>query len=189
MAASFDERIELRWHEVGIIGSGPAGLSAAARAAELGIPHVLLEAEAHASNTIHKYQKGKHVMAEPQILPLRSPLSFAAGRREEVLGKWDEEIAKLAIDIRYGQEVTAITGSDGAFQVATKRGDAFLCRKVVLAIGLQGNLRKLGVRASRSRACSTSSTTPRPTRTRRSWSWARATPRSRTRWPSRRATA
>jgi len=145
MAASFDERIELRWHEVGIIGSGPAGLSAAARAAELGVPHVLLEAEAHASNTIHKYQKGKHVMAEPQILPLRSPLSFAAGRREEVLGKWDEEIAKLAIDIRYGQEVTAITGSDGAFQVATKRGDAFLCRKIVLAIGLQGNLRKLGV--------------------------------------------
>ena len=26
------------------------------------------------SNTIYKYQKGKHVMAEPQILPLRSPL-------------------------------------------------------------------------------------------------------------------
>ena len=64
--------------QIAIIGSGPAGLSAAAHAAELGVSHVLLEAEPHVSNTIYKYQKGKHVMAEPQILPLRSPLTFAA---------------------------------------------------------------------------------------------------------------
>src|SRR5206468_576592 len=75
-------------YEIGIIGSGPAGLSAAARAAELGVSHVLLESEAHVSNTIHKYQKGKHVMAEPRILPLRSSLDFDAGTREEVLDTW-----------------------------------------------------------------------------------------------------
>jgi len=80
MSSQFDDRIEFRWYQVGIIGSGPAGLSAAAHAAELGVSHVLLEAEQHASNTIYKYQKGKHVMAEPQILPLRSPMSFAASR-------------------------------------------------------------------------------------------------------------
>ena len=66
---------------IGIIGSGPAGLSAAAHAAELGVAHVLLEAEPRLSSTIQKYQKGKHVMAEPQILPLRSPLTFQAGKR------------------------------------------------------------------------------------------------------------
>ena len=40
------------------VGSGPAGLSAAARAAELGIAHVLLEKADHLSDTIYKYQKG-----------------------------------------------------------------------------------------------------------------------------------
>ncbi|HEX5628645.1 MAG TPA: cyclic nucleotide-binding domain-containing protein [Usitatibacteraceae bacterium] len=143
--SQFDERTEFRWHKVGIIGSGPAGLSAAAHAAELGVSHVLLESEAQASNTIYKYQKGKHVMAEPQILPLRSPMSFAAGKREEILGKWNEEIEKHKVNIRFGQEVNSIAGEDGAFEVRTKQGEVFYCRKIVLAIGLQGNLRKLGV--------------------------------------------
>ena len=145
MAASFDERTEFRWHEVGIIGSGPAGLSAAAHAAELGVSHVLLEAEDHPSNTIRKYQKGKHVMAEPQVLPLRSPLTFGAGKRETVLDNWDREIAMQEINIRYGCEVTAITGEDGMFEVKTRAGEVFFCRKIILAIGLQGNLRPLGV--------------------------------------------
>ncbi len=145
MSSPFGERTGLQWYQVGIIGSGPAGLSAAAHAAELGVAHVLLESEMQASNTIHKYQKGKHVMAEPQILPLRSPMSFAAGRREEILERWNEELERLGVDIRYGREVTAITGGDGNFAVATKQGEVFLCRKIVLAIGLQGNLRKLGV--------------------------------------------
>jgi len=131
--------------DLGIIGSGPAGLSAAAHAAELGVSHVLLEAEGHASNTIHKYQKGKHVMAEPQILPLRSPLAFAAGKREAVLEAWNRGLEAHKVNVRYGSEVSAIAGADGAFEVKTRAAGTFRCRKVILAIGLQGNLRKLGV--------------------------------------------
>jgi len=74
---------------IAIVGSGPSGLSAAAHAAELGVSHVLLEAEQHPADTIYKYQKGKHVMAEPSVLPLRSPMSFAAGTREEIIGAID----------------------------------------------------------------------------------------------------
>jgi len=143
--ANFDQRIEFRRNAICIIGAGPAGLSAAAHCAELDIPYVLLEAADHASNTIYKYQKGKHVMAEPQILPLRSPLSFAAGKREIVLDTWNVEIAKLGVDIRYGQEVVAIGGKSGAFEIGTKSGETFFANSVILAIGLQGNLRTLGV--------------------------------------------
>ncbi|MGZ4994855.1 MAG: FAD-binding protein, partial [Methylobacter sp.] len=52
-------------YRVAIVGAGPAGLSAAIRAAETGLSHILLEAESHLSNTIHRFQKGKYVMAEP----------------------------------------------------------------------------------------------------------------------------
>jgi len=131
--------------QIAIIGSGPAGLSAAAHAAELGVSHVLLEAEPHVSNTIYKYQKGKHVMAEPQILPLRSALTFAAGKREAVLDAWNREMAAKKVNLRHGCEVAAISGCDGAFEIRTKGGETFQAAKVVLAIGLQGNLRKLGV--------------------------------------------
>ena len=73
---------------IAVVGSGPGGLSAAARAAEMGVTHVLLEQTAAHANTIQRYQKGKHVMAEPNVLPLRSPLAFEAGTREKILDEW-----------------------------------------------------------------------------------------------------
>lgn len=131
--------------KVAIVGSGPSGLSAAAHAAELGESHVLLESEPHAADTIYKYQKGKYVMAEPSVLPLRSPLSFAAGTREAVLGAWDAEIAKYKVNLKHGAGVTSITGKRGAFALQLTNGETVEAEHVVLAIGLQGNLRKLGV--------------------------------------------
>src|SRR4051812_43947920 len=132
-------------YQIAIIGSGPAGLSAAPHAAALGVSHVLLEAEPHVSNTIYKYQKGKHVMAEPQVLPLRSPLTFEAGKREAVLDAWNRAVGDKKVNLRHGCEVTAVSGSDGAFEIRTRSGETLRAAKIVLAIGLQGNLRKLGV--------------------------------------------
>jgi CRP-like cAMP-binding protein/Fe-S-cluster-containing hydrogenase component 2/thioredoxin reductase len=128
-----------------IIGAGPSGLSAAGHAAELGIPHVLLEASPHPADTIYKYQKGKHVMAEPGVLPLRSPMSFAAGTRENILATWDSELAKLKVNIRYGAAVVGIEGAKGQFRVKLASGEVIGAEAVVLAIGLQGNLRRVGV--------------------------------------------
>jgi CRP-like cAMP-binding protein/Fe-S-cluster-containing hydrogenase component 2/thioredoxin reductase len=130
--------------KIAIIGSGPSGLSAAAHAAELGVSHVLLEAEQHPADTIYKYQKGKYVMAEPSVLPLRSPMSFAAGTRETILGKWNEELSTYAVNIRHGAAVTGIAGERGAFALTLAGGGTVNAEAVVLAIGLQGNLRKLG---------------------------------------------
>ena len=66
---------------IAIVGSGPAGMSAAARAAQLGLSHLLIEKTDHLSDTIFKYQKGKHVMATPSQLVLRSDCDFEAGKR------------------------------------------------------------------------------------------------------------
>ena len=128
-----------------IVGAGPGGVSAAARAAELGISHVLLEASAHVANTIHRFQKGKLVMAEPMQLPLRSTLSFGAGIRENILETWRHELARHRVNMRTGAEVSAISRQRGNFRISLLSGESLTAEFVVLAIGLQGNIRKLGV--------------------------------------------
>ena len=72
-------------YEIAIVGSGPGGLSAGGRAAERGVSHILLEKASQAADTVFKYQKGKPVMATPDVLPVRSDFSFGYGSREQVL--------------------------------------------------------------------------------------------------------
>src|SRR5690606_17096636 len=83
---------------------------------------------------------------EPGILPLRSPIPFTAGLRETILGGWDDAAARLKINVRHGAEVVGIKRrDDGIFELKCKNGSTVEAQAVVLGIGLQGNLRKLGV--------------------------------------------
>jgi thioredoxin reductase/Fe-S-cluster-containing hydrogenase component 2/CRP-like cAMP-binding protein len=132
-------------YRVAIIGAGPAGLSAAARAAEKGMSHILLESAPHLSNTIHRFQKGKHVMAEPIQLPLRSALEFAAGSRETILDNWTQTAARLQVNVRCHAGVKAISGEKGNFSLRLADGATVHCETVVIAIGLQGKPNQLGV--------------------------------------------
>lgn len=120
-------------------------MSAAAHAAELGVSHILIEAESHLSNTISRYQKGKHVMDEPAILPLRSPLQFTAGKREKVLDAWESGLTQHGAEVRLKAEVVGIEGKLGAFEIKLKQGESVKAETVVLGIGVQGNPRTLGV--------------------------------------------
>ncbi|MDD5057111.1 MAG: cyclic nucleotide-binding domain-containing protein [Sideroxydans sp.] len=137
--------MEIESFKVAIIGAGPGGLSAAMRAAELGVSHVLLEGSSHLANTIHHFQKGKLVMAEPSQLPLRSALSFGAGSREHILQQWRDEVAAGAVNVRVDANVTGIAGGRGNFRISLASGDTVAAECVVLAIGVQGNILKLGV--------------------------------------------
>src|SRR4051812_25772572 len=107
---------------IAIIGSGPSGLSAAAHAATRGISHVLLEKTDHLSDTIYRYQKGKHVMATPAQLVLRSDCDFAAGKRETILDQWNADAAKAGVNVRYKSEAKAITGVEGDFTITLAGG-------------------------------------------------------------------
>lgn len=154
-------------YKVAIIGSGPSGMSAASRAASLGLSHVLLEKTDHLSDTIYKYQKGKHVMATPSQLILRSEQEFDAGKREDILKRWNDRTDELKVNVKYNAEVKAIKGTGpaiaGSIQKIVSRardgsetvkelqrfappyaleltnGETIMAENVVLAIGTQGN--------------------------------------------------
>ena len=132
-------------YELVIVGGGPAGLSAAAHAEDLGLSYLLLESTNALANTIQKYQKGKHVMAEPAVVPLRSDLDFTAGTREAVLDSWQQGLNSRNVKVRYGTEVISIKGASPNFELTLADGESLQSTAVVLSIGLQGNPRKLGV--------------------------------------------
>ena len=154
-------------YKVAIIGSGPAGMSAASHAAKLGLNHVLLEKTDHLSDTIYKYQKGKHVMATPNQLILRSDQEFDAGKREDILGRWNDRTKELAVNVKFNAEVKSIKGTGDAiagsiqkmvarardgtttttelqrmappYELTLTSGEKVMAENVILAIGTQGN--------------------------------------------------
>lgn len=128
--------------DVAIIGAGPGGLGAATNAAVRKIPHVLIERR-EIGNTVFDYQKRKLVMAEPAKLPLRGHVKFAQGSREEVLAAWNSAITETAVKVLRA-EVLSIKKSGELFELAGKE-PICTAKYVVLAIGLQGTPRKLGV--------------------------------------------
>lgn len=137
---------------IAIIGAGPAGLSAAGRSAELDAnakrsrpSYVLLEGSSAAAQTIQSYQKRKHVMDEPGFLDLRSDLRFCAGAREQVLESWSDDLQRLGVNVKFGAQVAKVEGQKGDFKVQLVGGAVIEAENVVLAIGLEGNPRRLGV--------------------------------------------
>ncbi len=120
-------------------------MSAAGRAAQRGLSHILLEKTDHLSDTIYKYQKGKVVFDEPNILQLRSDYSFAYGIREDILGTWDSETESLGVNVRFNADVTAIAKSGDRFELTINKSQTITADYVILCIGLQGNLRQLEV--------------------------------------------
>ena len=105
---------------------------------------MLLEAESHPSHTIYRYQKGKHVMAEPAMIPLRSPVPFEAGTRESLLDAWNRALTTIGVDLHRPEAVTAIQRQADGFQVVTDKA-TYHARYVILAIGIQGNPRRMNV--------------------------------------------
>ncbi|MFP6655168.1 MAG: NAD(P)-binding domain-containing protein [Myxococcota bacterium] len=149
LAAGSPERIDVTKLRLAIIGAGPAGIAAAVRAAERGIEHVLYERSVLA-NTIVKYQKGKLVMAEPAQLPLQADLKvvFEEAVREQILEWWSDAVAGVGVELMDGCEILSIEGEKGAFKIQARDGGGartIEATHIVLAIGVQGDLRKFGV--------------------------------------------
>lgn len=129
--------------DVAIIGAGPAGLGAATNAAAHKLSHVLIERR-EIGNTIFDYQKRKLVMAEPGKLPLRGHVPFQAGSREQILEAWTGAVREKGVHVIQA-EVDSIKKVGDKFEIYAKQQLLCSATSLILAIGVQGSPRKLGV--------------------------------------------
>ncbi len=132
--------------EVFIAGAGPAGLSAAIEARRQGLSYVLAEKTSDIANThTNLMHKGKPLQANPRSIKTIGPLEMFEGfkTREEVLTQWHNIVRDTGLEVRTGEEVKNIEAIPEGFLITTSKGQV-RARKVVMAIGSQGNPRKPG---------------------------------------------
>jgi thioredoxin reductase/CRP-like cAMP-binding protein len=128
-------------YDVIVVGAGPAGLSAAVRAKKENLKVLVLE-QGELANTVFNYQKKKHVMAEPAMIPFRCDVPFAAGPRETILQQFQATVQQSGIPINRPESVESIVKTDGIFNVTSNKG-SYEATHVILAIGIQGNPNRL----------------------------------------------
>ncbi|HHN73750.1 MAG TPA: FAD-binding protein [Acidobacteria bacterium] len=126
-----------------IVGSGPAGLSAALEAARAKLRYVVLE-QGTLADTIRKYPRRKLLLGEPIKIPLYGDLWIADTTKETLLEVWGSIIESVEIDLRTHHRVETISRLDDHYSVHAA-GQHFLARRVVLALGRRGTPRRLGV--------------------------------------------
>ncbi len=136
--------------DVVIVGSGPAGLSAALSCQHHGLRALVLEKQPDFAWTIRNYfHKGKEVMAEPHEVQLAGLLPVWDTDREGLLAAWKNTLETAKLEIHYRQDVTNIehNGQHFAVSVCDAAGNptgTWTAARVVIAVGGLGHPRKLG---------------------------------------------
>ena len=134
-----------------IIGAGPAGISAALRAKELGLSFQVVE-QGDVAQSIRSFPRGKLVFDQPLELPLTGKLWLEESTKEELLSHWMRIIRKADLPIYQDTRMTGIErdAQKKIFRVVTepREGGASrtrLSRRVLVAIGQRGTPRRLPI--------------------------------------------
>jgi thioredoxin reductase (NADPH) len=132
-------------HDLIIIGSGPAGLSAGLAAKEHGLRYLVLERGVIA-DTIHRFPFRRQLFSTANELELE-PGSFAAAHkptREELLKHYIDLTIREEVNIRTEEEVSRIEQLGECVLLRTSCGE-YHARAVLAALGGFGKQRRLNV--------------------------------------------
>lgn len=138
--------------DVVVIGAGPAGIGAALALNEAGCNYKVIEKE-QPFNTIQNFPKAKLIFSEPKSIESKGNIWFEDAQKEELVDRWSQALDQNALPIDQPVEVKHITRDAEYFSVATERPaeggqgekQVYRCRRVILAIGRRGTVRKLNV--------------------------------------------
>jgi thioredoxin reductase/ferredoxin len=129
--------------DVAVVGSGPAGLSAAMEALRCGLSYIVLE-QGSIADSIRKYPRHKLILAESVQIPLYGDLWVADASKESLLQVWETIVANTGLQVVTQSRVENISRDSGIFHITASTGNYF-ARRVVLAMGRRGSPRTLGV--------------------------------------------
>jgi thioredoxin reductase (NADPH) len=130
--------------DVAIVGSGPAGLSAALTASRMGLSYVVMERESDLGGTLLHYPRQKMVLTQPVEIQPWGKLDREEYRKESLLKIFEGIVKDYGLEIRFNQPVEDIIRENESFTVRTPNGEV-RARNVVLAQGRRGLPRKLDV--------------------------------------------
>ena len=131
-------------HDAIVVGAGPAGIAATLRLMQAGLDVQLLEREGFGGTILH-YPRGKVVMTGTLDMPLYGKVRKKVMLKEALVELWEDIRAKTEPPLNLGQQVEALSlDPDGMWRV-TATGGSFRAANVLLALGVRGAPRKLGV--------------------------------------------
>jgi thioredoxin reductase len=139
-------------YDVAIVGIGPAGLSAAALAAQRGMKYVAIEQDEVAATIQQTYPAGKYIYFNPTEKPAKGGIKLEGpgAIKEQMLGSWMETVRSNGVVINEFESCKDVKRDGDVFVVVTdqdktKERMEYRARRVVLAIGNRGTPMKLNV--------------------------------------------
>jgi thioredoxin reductase len=132
-----------------VVGAGPAGISAALRAKELGLSCAIVE-QGSAAQSIRSFPRGKLVFDQPLDLPVAGKLWLRESTKEELLLQWMRVVRAERLAIVEDTRLVSVAREGRGFCATTEPregGPPTLrrARRVLLAIGKRGTPRRLPI--------------------------------------------
>jgi thioredoxin reductase (NADPH) len=131
--------------DVAIVGAGPAGIAATLYAISKEKTYVLIEQNKF-GGTIANFPRQKLVMSHPFGLPIVGEAKFKDNTvsKEELISYFHQVRKDTGLKLQESTRFDTVEKKGEIFVVKTSRGE-FTAKRVVLAIGVRGTPRKLGV--------------------------------------------
>lgn len=132
-------------YDVGVIGCGPAGISAAIECINKNLSVIVCEkGESHNMSIRKFYKEGKRVDKDykGQVVELKGSIDFKDGNRESTLSFFDEILSP--VEVAYQSDVESITplGDNEGFSINTTDNRSYKARFVIISIGKMGQPNK-----------------------------------------------